>query len=229
MGYAHRDLKPENLLLDEDQNMKLIDFGLCAKPKRCVDEDCITEMSVYYGKTKQEMEQQITEQRSHSADPHKNVELSPLVITPINRNTGSNKKDLGPRPTTYGGDERGRCRARERLAFSSSEDKENMENNARCEKDNNFIVPKSVQYKVSNPKVSHKQTPQKILATAPVKPRSPLMAKQLQLPALDDTLCTPGKSDHSYLNTTLSPSRSYDSQLNNLKNEIPQSLSPRKK
>ncbi|CAN7993240.1 unnamed protein product [Ixodes hexagonus] len=32
-GYAHRDLKPENFLLDEDQNIKLIDFGLCAKPK----------------------------------------------------------------------------------------------------------------------------------------------------------------------------------------------------
>ncbi|XP_055935013.1 maternal embryonic leucine zipper kinase-like [Argiope bruennichi] len=32
-GYAHRDLKPENLLLDNEQNLKLIDFGLCAKPK----------------------------------------------------------------------------------------------------------------------------------------------------------------------------------------------------
>ncbi|KAK2577425.1 hypothetical protein KPH14_003532 [Odynerus spinipes] len=33
LGYAHRDLKPENILLDKDENLKLIDFGLCAKPK----------------------------------------------------------------------------------------------------------------------------------------------------------------------------------------------------
>jgi len=32
MGYAHRDLKPENLLLDSQQRLKLIDFGLCANP-----------------------------------------------------------------------------------------------------------------------------------------------------------------------------------------------------
>ncbi|XP_017777583.1 PREDICTED: maternal embryonic leucine zipper kinase-like [Nicrophorus vespilloides] len=31
-GYAHRDLKPENVLLDYAQNLKLIDFGLCARP-----------------------------------------------------------------------------------------------------------------------------------------------------------------------------------------------------
>lgn len=33
MGFAHRDLKPENLLLKEDLSLKLIDFGLCAKPR----------------------------------------------------------------------------------------------------------------------------------------------------------------------------------------------------
>ncbi|XP_021107648.1 maternal embryonic leucine zipper kinase [Heterocephalus glaber] len=32
-GYAHRDIKPENFLFDEYHKVKLIDFGLCAKPK----------------------------------------------------------------------------------------------------------------------------------------------------------------------------------------------------
>ncbi|XP_078224123.1 maternal embryonic leucine zipper kinase-like [Callithrix jacchus] len=32
-GYAHRDLKPEYLLFDEYHKLKLIDVGLCAKPK----------------------------------------------------------------------------------------------------------------------------------------------------------------------------------------------------
>jgi len=33
-GYAHRDLKPENMLLDKDHRIKIIDFGLSAKPEK---------------------------------------------------------------------------------------------------------------------------------------------------------------------------------------------------
>ncbi|XP_050724800.1 maternal embryonic leucine zipper kinase-like [Eriocheir sinensis] len=42
MGYAHRDLKPENLLLDDEQHLKLIDFGLCANPSGGLDQRLAT-------------------------------------------------------------------------------------------------------------------------------------------------------------------------------------------
>ncbi|XP_018909205.1 maternal embryonic leucine zipper kinase [Bemisia tabaci] len=42
LGYAHRDLKPENVLLDHDQTLKLIDFGLCAKPIGGLDVQLLT-------------------------------------------------------------------------------------------------------------------------------------------------------------------------------------------
>ncbi|KAL3102110.1 hypothetical protein niasHS_003519 [Heterodera schachtii] len=37
MGFAHRDLKPENLLLTNEQQLKVIDFGLCARPLKGLD------------------------------------------------------------------------------------------------------------------------------------------------------------------------------------------------
>ena len=36
-GYAHRDLKPENILIDENCDLKLVDFGFAAKDTGFMD------------------------------------------------------------------------------------------------------------------------------------------------------------------------------------------------
>lgn len=106
----------------------------------------------------------------------------------------NNNKDLGPRPTTYGGcEERGRNRARERLPFSSKEDEENEKNSAITRQDKsgrkddkeNFAVPLTPGIRTPRPKGV--KTPYQQLMVPPSKPRSPLMAKQLIPTSLDDT------------------------------------------
>lgn len=42
LGFVHRDLKPENILLDSSHNLKLIDFGLCAKPEGGIESHLYT-------------------------------------------------------------------------------------------------------------------------------------------------------------------------------------------
>jgi hypothetical protein len=89
--------------------------------------------------------------------------------------------DESPRPPPCGCEERGRSRARERLAFSAqdenkeNEDKENIEN---------FRVPQTPSIPYRTPKQKSAKTPRPVSAQ-PIKPMSPLMAKQL--PMLDDT------------------------------------------
>ncbi|KAH3871048.1 hypothetical protein DPMN_034242 [Dreissena polymorpha] len=212
-----------------------------------VDEDCITELAVHYGKTKQDMEADVQEwqfdyltatyflllEKKMKGRPVRLIQqqLKQTQDTPRPRSQSADTASRSPpepssgpqrRTETKAGSrtERPKGRARERLPFSDSKDT-NKEN---------FLVPETP--------IIRNKTPRSLIATNKNantlieqnnlenrKPRSPLMAKQLPI-ALDDTLCTPGKMlNGSMLNSTLSPSRSYDSQLNNLEKETPLSAS----
>ena len=82
---------------------------------------------------------------------------------------------------THNSEERGRRRARERLPFSDSENKENNEDQE------NFLVPQTPSnYKTPKHKPSRTPNNNNHLSIPNIKPRSPLMAKQLPV-ALDDT------------------------------------------
>ncbi|XP_050392898.1 maternal embryonic leucine zipper kinase [Patella vulgata] len=209
-----------------------------SKYKMTLDEDCLTELAVHYGQKRREMEAKVSEwnydyltasyflllekkmkgrpvrllQKPTATDKSKVRPLSleddgensnQYILTPNNRgvNGYSDQKQKASK------EERVKGRARERLEFSE-DNKENKEN------ERNFVVP-------FTPKSQYKNQKTSALTEPPAKPLSPLMSKQLQV-ALDDTLCTPSKSgEKSFMSTTLSPSRSYDSQINNLPPDNP--------
>ncbi|KAL5018480.1 hypothetical protein ScPMuIL_004202, partial [Solemya velum] len=178
--------------------------------KRKLDDDCVTELAVHYGKSKERMEklllewkfdyltatyflllekkmkgrpvrllqktatQQVTVQvkaRSQSVDTAE-IESSPVILKDFNR--VSQNENSVPKQN------RGRSRARERLPFSSEEDKENF-NNLQNDK---FLIPETPSYKT--PKNRSNKNPFENGVSLPSKPRSPLMSREIQM-ALDDT------------------------------------------
>ncbi|XP_041363351.1 LOW QUALITY PROTEIN: maternal embryonic leucine zipper kinase-like [Gigantopelta aegis] len=204
-----------------------------SKYKQTVDEDCLTELAVHHGKSKKEMEQLICQwnydyltatyflllekkmkgrpvrllyrmssytgtprpkSKCYSSEEEIDVPNSPYILTPTEKRVNMENIQKVAQPA---GERRVKGRARERLPFSDGNEKDDKEN---------FLVPQ----KPKSPKTTR-------IPQFKNKPRSPLMSKHLNVSSMDDSICTPIKSvDKSYVNTTLSPSRSYDSQLNAL-------------
>ncbi|KAK7507429.1 hypothetical protein BaRGS_00001364 [Batillaria attramentaria] len=244
-----------------------------SKYKRTLDDDCLTELAVHYGKSRQHMETVVSrwkydyltatyflllekkmtgrpvrllhrptvskntpnpKVRNMSLDSDNNyVELpqSPVILVPQDQNCETPREGLTPTPRDKQAsrdrsprkDERVRGRARERLVFNDPEPQKPKERSKgeldKAEEDKeNFVVPKSPGPRQS--KTPAPKTPAQRGAAGQNKSRqrSPVMAKHLQkLAALDDAACTPQKfKDGGLVSSTLSPSRSYDSQLHNL-------------
>lgn len=245
-----------------------------SKYKRTLDEDCLTELAVHYGKSRLHMETLVSrwkydyltatyflllekkmsgrpvrllyrptvskntpnpKVRNMSLDSEGDyVELpqSPVILVPQDQNWETPRDGLTPTPRDKQSlrersprkEERVRGRARERLNFGDPEPKKSKdraaESGATEEDKENFVVPLPKSPGPRQPRTPAPKTPaQRASAVqAPAKPRSPLMGKHLQqIASLDDSACTSQKSkDGQLISSTLSPSRSYDSQIHTL-------------
>ncbi|PVD38629.1 hypothetical protein C0Q70_01245 [Pomacea canaliculata] len=229
-----------------------------SKYKRIIDDDCLTELAVHYGKGRTQMELMISKwnydyltatyflllekkmsgrpvrllhrpivsrstpnpkvccESQESTSVNEEVPQSPVILTTQNHNIIESIDGLGytpsNKPSSPRKQERTKGQARERLVF----DEEPARARKKEQDKENFAVPRSP----VKPKTPAKTSVHKIHGRS--RSKSPLMGRQLQQRiTVDDSSCTPQQQmEECYRNTTLSPSRSYDSQLHALAAQV---------